>query len=325
MDHGGRHPDMPKRADNAFILTCNVSMEYEKTEVNSGFYYNTAEDKEKLAHAERRFTDAKVQQVIDFKRKMCTEENKKQFVLINQKGIDAPSLDMLAKEGIIGLRRAKRRNMERIPLACGGQAVNSFDDLSEKDLGYADSVYEYVLGEEKFTFVEGVKNPFSCTILIKGPNAHTIGQIRDAIRDGLRAVKNAIEDGFVLPGAGAFEIAAHKRLMEFMPTVKGRAKLGVQAFAEGLLIIPKTLANNSGLDAQDVLIALQEEHHDGHCVGLNIQTGAAIDPIKEGIYDSYIVKKHLLQASATIASQLVLVDQIMRAGRNMQKPQNPGE
>ena len=42
------------------------------------------------------------------------------FVVINQKGIDPMSLDLLAKEGILGLRRAKRRNMERLSLACGG-------------------------------------------------------------------------------------------------------------------------------------------------------------------------------------------------------------
>lgn len=324
MDHGGRHPDMPKKVENAYILTCNVSMEFEKTEVNSGFYYSSADEKEKLAKAERKFTDMKVQQVIDFKNKICTAENGKTLVVINQKGIDSPSLDMLAKEGILALRRCKRRNMERIPLACGGSCLNSFDDMTESDFGSAGTVYEYVLGEEKFTFVEGVQNPFSCTILIKGPNAHTIAQIRDAVRDGLRAVKNVIEDGCVLPGAGAFEIAAHKRLMEFMPSVKGRAKLGVQAFAEGLLIIPKTLANNSGLDAQDVLIKLQECHAEGKCVGLNIANGDSIDPIAEGIYDSYIVKKHLIQAAATIASQLVLVDQIMRAGRNMGGPRGGG-
>lgn len=88
--------------------------------------------------------------------------------MINQKGIDPPSLDALAKEGIVALRRAKRRNMERLTLACGGVAVNSADDLDPSILGYAEEVYEHVLGEEKYTFVEGVKNPFSCTILIKG-------------------------------------------------------------------------------------------------------------------------------------------------------------
>ena len=80
-------------------------------------------------------------------------------------------------------------------------------------LGFAKEVTVHTLGEEKFTFVEGVVNPRSCTILIKGPDGHTIAQIKDAVRDGLRAVKNTIEDKCVVPGGGAFEIAAHRALM----------------------------------------------------------------------------------------------------------------
>ena len=83
----------------------------------------------------------------------------------------------------------------RIPLSCGGMAVNSLDDLSEDVLGHAGLVYEYTLGEEKFTFIEETATPKSVTLLVKGPNKHTLTQIKDAIRDGLRAVKNAIEDG----------------------------------------------------------------------------------------------------------------------------------
>merc|ERR1712203_863468 len=168
LDHGGRHPDMPKRLENCHILTCNVSMEYEKTEVNSGFFYKSAEDREKLVAAERKFIDDRVQKVIEFKRKVCGDDDKnsgdgkkKTFVIINQKGIDPLSLDALAKEGILALRRAKRRNMERLALACGGSAVNSFEDLTESVLGYAGVVYEHVLGENKFTFVEECKNPQS--------------------------------------------------------------------------------------------------------------------------------------------------------------------
>lgn len=92
-----------------------------------------------------------------------------------------------------------------------------------------------------------------------GPNAHTISQISDAIRDGLRSVKNALEDGALIPGAGAFEVAAHQYLVDETKksVAKGRAKLGVQAFADALLTIPKTLAVNAGLDVQDAMVALQ--------------------------------------------------------------------
>lgn len=139
-------------------------------------------------------------------------------MIINQKGIDPPSLELLARDGIVGIRRAKKRNGERIPLACGGRQLNSVDDLTEADLGFAEKVYEQVLGEDKYTFVEGVENPFSCTILIKGPNDYSIAQTKEAIRDGLRAIKNTMDDKCVVPGAGAFEIAAAEQLQQFART-----------------------------------------------------------------------------------------------------------
>ncbi|KAK9806125.1 hypothetical protein WJX72_002333 [[Myrmecia] bisecta] len=319
LDHGSRHPDMPKRLENCHILTCNISMEYEKSEVNSGFFYSSADQREKLVAAERAVTDERVQKVIELKRKVCAGTDKT-FVVINMKGIDPLSLDLLAKEGILALRRAKRRNMERLTLACGGFAINSVEELTPDCLGYAGLVYEHVLGEDKYTFVEDVKNPHSCTILIKGPNDHTLAQIKDGVRDGLRAVKNTIDDGAVVSGAGAFEIAAAQHLKEVTKkSIEGRAKLGVEAFADALLGVPKILAENSGFDAQDTLIKLQEEQERGNTVGLDVATGDPIDPQLAGIYDNYIVKKQILQSAPVIASQLLLVDEVMRAGMNMRK------
>ncbi|WRX16712.1 Chaperonin Cpn60/GroEL/TCP-1 family - like 10 [Theobroma cacao] len=320
LDHGSRHPDMKRRAENCYILTCNVSLEYEKSEINAGFFYSNAEQREAMVAAERHAVDERVKKIIELKDKVCagTDNN---FVVINQKGIDPPSLHLLQQAGIIALRRAKRRNMERLVLSCGGEAVNSVDDLTPDCLGWAGLVYEHVLGEDKYTFVENVKNPHSCTILIKGPNDHTIAQIKDAVRDGLRAVKNTIEDEAVVLGAGAFEVAARQYLInEVKKTVQGRAQLGVEAFADALLVVPKTLAENAGLDTQDVIIGLTGEHDRGNIVGLNHQTGEPMDPQMEGIFDNYSVKRQIINSGPVIASQLLLVDEVIRAGRNMRKP-----
>mmetsp|Transcript_64866 Transcript_64866/g.164392 ORF Transcript_64866/g.164392 Transcript_64866/m.164392 type:complete len:534 (-) Transcript_64866:92-1693(-) len=319
LDHGARHPDMPKRLENCYILTCNVSLEYEKSEVNAGFFYSSAEQRDRLAESERRFTDEKVKKIIDFKNKVCTEENKKSFVLINQKGIDPPSLEMLARAGIIALRRAKRRNMERLPLAVGGSAVNSVEELVEEDLGHADLVYEQALEDDKFTFIEGVKNPFSCTVMIQGSTEHSIAQMKDAIKDGLRAVQNTIEDEALVPGAGAFEVAAHVRLEEFKKTVEGKARLGVELFGKALLTVPKTLLENSGMDMQEKLIkVVAERESKGTPVGVSVATGDPIDPTIEGIWDNYIVKKQMLGLAPVLAQQLLLVDEVIRAGKSAQ-------
>ncbi|KAJ6500005.1 chaperonin Cpn60/TCP-1 family [Mycena vitilis] len=325
MDHGARHPDMPKRVENAFILTLNVSLEYEKTEVNSGFFYSSAEQREKLVEAERRVVDMKVKKIVDLKNLVCdqevdSKEKRKNFVLVNQKGIDPLSLDILAKNGIFALRRAKRRNMERLQLITGGIAQNSVDDLTPSVLGWAGLVYEHTLGEEKYTFVEEVKAPKSVTLLVKGPNAHTITQIQEALRDGLRAVKNAIEDETLIPGAGAFEVACAGYLVDKVKkSAKGRVKMGVQAFADALLIIPKTLAQNGNFDVQNAIVALQDEQAEGNIVGIDLVTGEPFDPTVEGIWDNYRVKRQMLHSCSVIAVNLLSTDEILRAGRSSLK------
>lgn len=203
----------------------------------------------------------------------------------------------------------------RLQLCVGGSAQNSVDDLTPDILGYAGLVYEHTLGEEKYTFVEDVKEPKSVTMLVKGehlddckcqvlianysgPNAHTMAQIQDALRDGFRSVKNAIEDKCLIPGAGAFEIACSRHLGTALKAeAKGRTKLGVAAFAEALLIIPKTLAANGGFDVQDAIVGLQQEAEEtDQPVGLDLKSGEPMDPVTEGVWDNYRVKRQMLHS-----------------------------
>ncbi|KAB0378944.1 hypothetical protein FD755_010522 [Muntiacus reevesi] len=295
LDHGAQHPDM-KTVEDAYILTCNVSLEYEKTE-----------RREKLVKAEKKFIEDRVKKIIDLKKKVCGDSD--------------TGFDALAKKAIIALRRAKRRNMERLTLACGGIALNSLDDLNPDCLGHAGLVYEYTLGKEKFTFIKKCNNPCSVTLLIKGPNKHTLTQIKDAIRDdGLRAVKNAIDDGCVVPGAGAVEVAMAEALVKYKCSVKGRAQLGVQAFADALLIIPKVLAQNSGFDLQETLVKVQAEYSEsGQLVGVDLNTGEPMVAAEAGIWNNYCVKKQLLHSCTVIATNILLVDEIMRAGMSSLK------
>lgn len=193
--------------------------------------------------------------------------------------------------------------MERIPLACGGKCLNSVEDMSEEDLGFAKLVYEVNLGDDKYTFIEGVENPFSCTILIKGPNDYSIAQTKDAIRDGLRAVTNTIQDKCVVPGAGAFEVACSSHLLNWMKeNVSGKIKLGVQCFADALLVIPRTLAENSGFDSQETLLKVIEAHERAkEPYGVDVITGEPQPVTVSNIFDNYIVKKQFLNIAPVLA------------------------
>lgn len=131
-------------------------------------------------------------------------------------------------------------------------------------------------------------------------------------------MKNVYDDKSVVPGAGSFEIACSMHLHEYCKEVQGKSKLGIEAFADALLVIPKTLAENSGYDIQESIIMLKDEYHKNKvAVGLNVQAIGTISPMKEQIFDNYCTKKQWLNIAPTLAQQLLLVDEIMRAGKGM--------
>jgi len=206
--------------------------------------------------------------------------------------------------------------MERLPKACGGYPVNALDELKPDCLGFAKSVYEHVLGDEKYTFIEGCKNPTSCTIMNKAPHDHIIAQLKDAVRDGLRAVANILEDKSLVPGAGAFEAACSVHLRQMQSSVSPEEKAGLLTFANALEVIPRTLALNAGLDPYHVVESLRAQAGTQR-VGLDIDTGKLILPEKQGIIDSYRVKRQFLHLGTLIAMKLLMVDEILSAGKKM--------
>jgi len=316
MDHGGRHPFMPQVVKNAYVLTCNVSLEYEKTEVNATIMYSNPEDREKMAADERDFINKRCRQIVALKELVC--KNGEGFVVFNQSGIDPHSLEILAKSGILALRRVKRRNMERLTLCCGGVAVSGTDNLKASLLGRAGHIKQMHVGEETYTIVDECENPRSVTMLIKGPNMYTIDQVKDAINDGLNAVSTALVTQFVLPGAAAVELEAARKLRTFVTKELGasKAQLGVEVLARALESIPKALAQNSGFDSQKLL--LENSSRDTvakpeNMLGFNTETGELFEPVARGIYDSYSVKMHSLQASLAITTNFLDVDAVIKS------------
>ncbi|CAF2847813.1 unnamed protein product [Rotaria sp. Silwood2] len=204
-------------------------------------------------------------------------------MVINNKGINPLSVDVLAKEGILALRRAKHRNMERLTLACADQAMNSLENLKKESLGFAEDVYEHVFDEEIFTFVEACKNPKSVTVLLKGSTKYILNQVKDALRNGR----------CLILGEGAFEIVTHQPLTQYNE---------------------QAIAQNAGHHQQETIVKLQHEYATSKIpVGIDITIGETMEPKSLSIFDNYRVKKQLIHSSTSIATNLILVDKIRRA------------
>ena len=115
-------------------------------------------------------------------------------------------------------------------------------------------------------------------------------------------------------------MAMAEGLVKYKPSVKSRVQLGVQAFADALLIIPKVLAQNSGFDLQETLVKVKAEHSESsQLVSVDLNTGEPIVAAEAGIWDNYCVKKQLLHSCTVIATNILLVDEIMRAGMSSLK------
>jgi len=205
-------------------------------------------------------------------------------VVFSQKGIDDLAQHFLSKEGIYGVRRVKKSDMEKLARATGGKIITNLDDLSPADLGYAEQVEEKKIGDDRMTFITGCKYPKSVSILIRGGTQHTIDEVDRALHDALKVVGVTLEDGTLVPGGGAIEAEIAKELRKFAPTIGGREQLAIEAFANAVEVIPRTLAENAGMDPIDTLLQIRAEQS-GH---LNI----GVDAINGVVGDVYSKECH---------------------------------
>ena len=195
-------------------------------------------------------------------------------VLLCQKGIDDLAQHFLAKEGVYAVRRVKKSDMEKLAKATGANIVSKVSELTPEDVGHAGMVEERKIGEDSLTFVTGAKKAKAVSILIRGGTEHVIDEIERSLDDALNVVAVAVEDGRYVFGGGATaeELAmqpARPRRQDRWPRADR-----VRGFADALETIPRTLAENAGLDPIDMLIELRKAHKGGQQrAGVNLTTG----------------------------------------------------
>ena len=236
-------------------------------------------------------------------------------VVFVQKGIDDMAQHFLAKEGIIAVRRAKKSDLKQLARATGARVVSDVSDLSSEDLGYAGSVAQKDIGGDQRIFVEDVEDAKSVTIVLRGGTDHVVDEVERAVEDSLGVVRVTLEDGRVLPGGGAPEVALALELRDFADSVGGREQLAVEAFADALEVIPRTLAENAGLDPIDSLVELRSQHSAGDAAdGLDAYTGDVIDMGEEGVFEPLRVKTQALESATEAAVMILRIDDVIAAG-----------
>ncbi|MGP3703458.1 MAG: TCP-1/cpn60 chaperonin family protein, partial [Candidatus Bathyarchaeota archaeon] len=236
--------------------------------------------------------------------------------LFCQKGIDDMAQHFLAKAGILAVRRVKQSDMEKLAKATGGRIVTNLDMLTSDDLGYAELVEERKLGEDKWTFVEGCKNPRSLTILIRGGNDRVVDEAERSLHDAICVIRNVIHKPKVVAGGGALEAEIALQLKNWAQSLSGREQLAALEFAEALETIPLTLAENAGLDTIDIQVELRARHEKGEkWAGVDVFEGKVKDMRKIDVYEPLLVKEQVIKSAVEAASMILRIDDVIAASR----------
>ena len=304
------HPAMPKRVVNAKIALINAPFEIEKTEFS----------------AEIRIRDPlKVKEFLDEETKILKQMVDKVVqiganVVFCQKGIDDIAQFFLAKAGVLAVRRVKSSDMEKLAKATGGRIVTNFDDLSEKDLGLAGLVEERKVGEDKMVFVRECKNPKAVSILIRAGLERQLDEAERALNDAIMNLISLIRNMKYVPGGGATEMALASAIKKNAPKYPGREQLAMLAFAESLEMIPRTLAENAGLEPVEILTELRTRHEkEEHGYGIEVISGKVQDMFNAGIIEPIKVKEQVLKSAFEASAMILRIDDVIAATRRSEE------
>lgn len=306
------NPSMPLKVERAKIALLDSALEIEKPEIST----------------EIRIHDPlQIKAFLDQENKMLqnmVEKIKKSGadVVFCQKGIDDMAQHFLAKEGILAARRVKESDMEKLARATGGRIVTDLADLKPQDLGAAGLVEQRKIGDDKMIFVEKCKDPRSVAILIRAGLERMVDEAERAMIDALSVVSDTMENGRIVPGGGATEVEIAKGLRSYATKVGGREQLAVEAFAEALETIPKTLAENAGLEPLDVIVDLRAAHDkpDGQNKGINVFTGKIENMRDKGVIEPAIVKEQAIKSASESATMILRIDDIIASTKPKEGP-----
>jgi thermosome len=298
------HAGMPKKVENAKIALINAAIEVEKTETDAKINITSPDQ---------------LQMFLDQEEKILKELADKiaasgATVLFCQKGIDDLAQHYLAKHNILAARRVKKSDMEKLAKATGGRVVTNVNELTESDLGKAGLVEERKIAKDELIFVEKCVNPKAITVLLRGGTKHVVEDLERSMHDAVSVVAAVVEDPRILAGGGAAEMELSRRLSEYADSVGGREQLAIKAFSEAIEIIPRSLAENAGLDPVDMIVKLRTKHGKGRTTdGLDVFKSDVVDMYKEGVLEPRKVKEQAIKSASEAAVMILRIDDIIAA------------
>ncbi len=302
LDKERVHAGMPRSVSNAKIALINSAIEVKKTEVDAKIQITDPTMLAAFLEEEEGYIRGLVEKI------QASGAN----TVVCQKGIDDLAQHYMSKAGIFAIRRAKKSDMEALSKATDGRIVTNIDDLSSNDLGAAAKVEERKIGESDMTFITGCNEAKSVSVLLRGGTEHVVDEIRRAFDDAVGVVSVAWEDGAVLTGGGSVLASLSRDLRAYAESVGGREQMAIEAFATALEIVPRTLAENAGLDPVTTIIELRKAHADGKKFsGINVEDGGVMDMRAANVLEPQRVVEQAIQSATETAIMILRIDDVI--------------
>ncbi|CAL9750438.1 unnamed protein product [Musa acuminata subsp. burmannicoides] len=294
-----------KRVEKARIAVFAGGVDTSATETKGTVLIQSAEQLENYAKTE----EAKVEELI----KAVAESGAK--VIVSGAAVGDMALHFCERYKLMVLKISSKFELRRFCRTTGAVALLKLSQPSPDDLGYADSISVEEVGGVRVTIVKNEEGGNSVsTVVLRGSTDSILDDLERAIDDGVNTYKAMCRDSRTVPGAAATEIELARKLKEFSLKETGLDQYAIAKFAESFEMVPKTLAENAGLNAIEIISSLYAEHAAGNVkVGIDLEEGVCKDVSTINIWDLYVTKFFALKYAADAACTVLRVDQIIMA------------
>jgi len=222
------------------------------------------------------------------------------------------AIDELTRRDVLTFGNVSGADLERVANAVGATICSDVDSLAEVSLGGAGHVEVGVNEWRDVVFVEECADPDNVTLLLRGGTTHVMDERERIVADAIGVVSSAVEDGKICPGGTAMDIEIVRQLRGTAEGIGTREQLAIDAYADAIEVLPRTIAETAGLDPIDTLVELRHAHDTGNGqVGINAKTGDIENVFQKGIVEPVRVKRAAFEAATQAAVQLLRVDDIL--------------
>lgn len=305
----------PKKFENPKIIILNVELELKAEKENAEIRIENPSDYQGIVDAEWKIIYTKLDNIVN------TGAN----VVLSKLPIGDLATQYFADRNIFCAGRVPDEDLKRVVKATGAILNHTCNNLKEDALGHCGAFEERQIGAERFNFFTKCDNAKTATILLRGGAQQFIEESERSIHDAIMVVKRASKAAAIVPGGGAIEMELSKHVRKFALDISGKEQLVVLAFAKALEVIPRTLAQNSGLDSVDVVNKLRQKHDlgaDGATWGVNCFQGGICDSYVNFVWEPTMLKANVLSAATEAACMVLSVDQTVKNPKSEQAQQD---